>query len=93
MKFTVEIPDALAYKLEAKWGNLERKLLELWVIEAYRSALISGGRARELLGLSTRLELDTFFKEREVYLHYDISDLEQDRQTMEQLRQEGKLKV
>ncbi|MBD2092916.1 UPF0175 family protein [Microcoleus sp. FACHB-1515] len=93
MKITVEIPNALADELEAKWGNLERKLLELWVIEAYRSELIGGGKARELLGFSTRLELDAFFKAREVYLHYDIADLEQDRQTVEQLSQEGKLKI
>lgn len=93
MKITVEIPDTLADELEASWGNLERKLLELWVVEAYRSRLISGGKARELLGFPTRLELDAFFKQREVYLHYDMTDFEQDRQAIEQLRQEGKLKI
>ncbi|NJL23503.1 MAG: UPF0175 family protein [Leptolyngbyaceae cyanobacterium SM1_3_5] len=61
---------------------MERKLLELWVIEAYRSGSIGGGKARELLGFSTRLELDAFFKAREVYLHYDIADIEQDQQTI-----------
>ena len=93
MKITIEIPDTLAHKLEAKWDNLERKLLELWVIEAYRDGSISSGRARELLEFSTRLELDAFFKEREVYLHYDMDDLEQDRQTMAHLREAGKLKI
>lgn len=93
MQIAIEIPDALAHRLEAKWGNLERKVLELLVIEAYRDVLISSGRARELLGFSTRLEVDAFLKENGVYLHYDENDLEQDRQTMEKLRQEGKLKI
>ena len=92
MQITVEIPDTLAHKLEAKWGNLEHKLLELWVIEAYRDVLISAGRARELLEFSTRLELDAFFKERDVHLHYDMADLAQDLKTMEKLEQAGKLK-
>lgn len=93
MRITIEIPDPLAHKLEAKWGDLERKLLELWVIEVYQDVLIGGGRTRELLEFSTRLELDAFLKEREVYLHYDMADLEQDRQTMVHLREEGKLKI
>jgi predicted HTH domain antitoxin len=92
MQIKIEIPDALAHRLEAKWGNLERKALELLVIEAYRDVLISGGRARELLGFATRLELDAFLKEKGVYLHYDMADLEQDLHTMEELKQEGKLK-
>jgi Uncharacterised protein family (UPF0175) len=62
------------------------------VIEAYRDLLIGSGRARELLEFSTRLELDAFFKEQDVNLHYDIADLEQDLKTMEKLEQEGKLK-
>ncbi len=93
MRITLEIPDTVAHDLEAKWGNLEQKMLELLVIEAYRSVLIGKGQVKRLLKLSTSLEVDAFLKQAAVELHYDEADLEADRLTMEQLRQEGKLKV
>jgi len=46
---------------------------------------------QELLGVSTRLELDAFLKAKGVDLPYDEAELEADRQTHEQLRQSGKL--
>lgn len=92
MQITIDISDALATLLEQKWGNLEQKLLELWVVEAYRDRCLSAGKAKELLGLST-YELDNFLKEREVYLHYGQADLEQDLRTLGQLRAEEELKV
>jgi predicted HTH domain antitoxin len=88
MQITIEIPDTLAQQLQNNRENLERKMLELCVIEAYRNAWISSGKARELLGFATRLELDAFFKERFVDLNYDLSDLQQDLKTLETLQQE-----
>jgi predicted HTH domain antitoxin len=86
MQITIEIPDILGQQLQATPGNLERKMLELCVIEAYRNAWISAGKARELLGFLTRLELDAFFKARAVDLNYDLSDLQQDLETLEVLQ-------
>ncbi len=51
MRITLEIPDTVAHDLEAKWGNLEQKMLELLVIEAYRSVLIGKGQVKRLLKL------------------------------------------
>ena len=92
MQIQIALPDDLACSLKAKWGSLERKLLEILAIEAYREGSISVGRVRELLGMSTRLEVDAFLKEKGVYLHYDEADFEQDIQTMRRLEQEGRLK-
>lgn len=92
MQIQIALPDDLACSLKAKWGSLERKLLEILAIEAYREGSISVGRVRELLGMSTRLEVDAFLKEKGVYLHYDEADFEQDIQTMRRLEQEGQLK-
>lgn len=91
MQITIEIPDILGNQLQTNPGNLERKMLELCVIEAYRNAWISSGKARELLGFSTRLELDAFFKQRAVELNYDLSDLKKDLDTLEPLQSEGNL--
>jgi predicted HTH domain antitoxin len=88
----IALPDELASSLQEKWGNLERKLMEIIAIEAYREGSISSGKLRELLGFSTPLEADKFLKAKGVYLDYDEEDFIADRQTHEQLEQEGKLK-
>ncbi|HEY9833850.1 MAG TPA: UPF0175 family protein [Stenomitos sp.] len=91
MQIQIALPDDVAHSLEVKWGSLERRLLEMIAIEAYREGSISAGKVRELLGMPTRLEVDTFLKAKGVELHYNEADFEADRQTHEQLRQEGKL--
>ena len=92
MQIQIAIPDDVAHSLEAKWGSLERKLLEMLAITAYQEGSISAGKVRELLSMSTRLEVDAFLKEKSVYLHYDEADFEQDMSTMRRLEQEGQLK-
>ena len=44
-----------------------------------------------MLGFETRFELDGFLKEHQVWEHaYDLQDLEQDRETIRQLRAESR---
>ncbi len=91
MEITISLPDNIACYLEAKWGNLERRLKIAIVLEAYREGAISRGKVRELLGMNTRLEADAFLKAKGIYFAYDEADFEADRFTHEQLRREGKL--
>lgn len=91
MHIEIALPDEVAHSLESKWGNLERRLLEIVIIEAYREGFISVGKISELLGMSTRLEVDSFLKAKGVDLLYEESDFQADRKTHDQLRQEGKL--
>ena len=93
MEITISLPDKIATSLEKKWGNLERRLLEAIVVEAYKEGSISAGKVRELLGMKTRLEADAFLKAKGVNLLYDEEDFEADIQTHEELRKEGKLKA
>lgn len=93
MQILIGLPDEVAHSLEAKWGNLERRLLETIVVEAYRDGLIGVGKVRELLLMNTRLEVDAFLQAKGINLPYNESDLERDRQTHNQLRQAGKLKA
>ncbi len=91
MQISIVLPDEVVFSLQTRWGSLEQRLLEMIVIEAYRDGSISVGKVRELLGMSTRLEVDSFLKERGIELNYDQTDLEVDRQTHEQLKELGKL--
>lgn len=87
MQIQIPLPDDVTHSLEAKWGNLERKLLEMLALAAYQEGTISAGKVRELLGMSTRLEVDAFLKEKGVYLLYNETDFEQDVLAMRRLEQ------
>ncbi len=91
MQIEIALPDEVARDLTAKWGNLERQILEMVILQAYRDGVISAGKVRQLLGMATRLEVDAFLQEKGVLLHYDLAELEADQQTHDQLRSDGKL--
>ncbi|MEC4806382.1 MAG: UPF0175 family protein [Jaaginema sp. PMC 1079.18] len=91
MQIQIALPDDLAHSLQAQGGSLERRILEMVVIQAYCEGSISTGKVRQLLNLKTRLEADAFLKAKGVSLPYNEVDLTTDRQTHELLRQEGKL--
>lgn len=92
MQIQIALPDDIAHSLEAKWGSIEQRLLEMLVIAAYQEGSISARKVRELLSMSTHLEVDAFLKQKGVYLHYNETDFEQDIATMRRLEQEGQLK-
>ena len=85
MQIEIAIPDDIARDLTAKWGSLERQILEIVVVQAYRDGVISAGKVRQLLGMATRLEVDAFLKQKGALIHYDQSELEADRQTFQHL--------
>jgi predicted HTH domain antitoxin len=88
MQITVQLPDDLA-----QHPNPGRDALESLVIEGYRAGTLSHYQASQILGLS-RFEFDGFLKERHIYDHaYDVEDLEQDRETLHQLRAKGLLQA
>lgn len=94
MQVVVEIPDEMARKLAAAGEDPSRAALEAMVIEGYRSGKLTASETRRLLGFETRNELEGFLKAHNVWEGaYDLEDLEQDRLTMQQLENEGRLKT
>jgi hypothetical protein len=85
MNVTVHIPDELAARLAAEGGNLERRALEGFALAEYQAGRLTGSELRQLLGISTRYELDGFLKAHGVFEEYTLADLEQERQTLERL--------
>lgn len=86
MQITIEIPDDIAHRLSQKVDNLPRHILESLVIEAYRTELITQAEVGRVLNLPSRWETDAFLKRVEAYMHYTEADLQQDRETLRQLR-------
>ncbi|HWE85183.1 MAG TPA: UPF0175 family protein [Terracidiphilus sp.] len=84
MQITVQLPDDLT-----QHPNPGREALEALVIEGYRAGTLSPAQAGQMLGLS-RFEFEGFLKDRKICDHaYDIEDLENDLETLRQLKASG----
>lgn len=86
MQITVEIPDEIAQRLNQTEGNLSRRLLEVITADAYSCGKINTAEVRQILQLPSRLATHIFLKQMGVYLNYDETELEQDIQTLKEIR-------
>ena len=66
-RVTVELPDDLA-RLLGDGASAERRVLEATVVELFRDAKISSGRASELLGIQRQDFLDLLYRKRIPFL-------------------------
>ena len=85
MQITLELPEDIVQELRSKWKDLSRAALESLALEAYRSHALTAAQLRRLQGFETRMQVDAFLKEHEVY-DFTAADFEQDRETLRQLR-------
>jgi hypothetical protein len=85
MQITLELPEDIVQELRSKWKDLPRLALESLALEAYRSHALTAAQLRRLLGFETRMQVDAFLKEHEVY-DLTAADFEQDRETLRQIR-------
>jgi hypothetical protein len=79
MQITIELPDDIAEGFESKWNDLPRAALESLALEAYRSRALTAAQLRRLLGFETRMQVDDFLKEHDIF-DYSASEFEQDRE-------------
>lgn len=82
IEVTVALPDDVAEQLQNADTDLSRTALEAIALEGYRSDRLTGAQVMRMLGLQTRMELDAFLKQHEVYLDYTLEDLDRDRETL-----------
>ncbi len=87
MEITIQIPDDLARSLGQAEGDLSRQTLEALAIDGYRSGKLTEEQVRRILGYGTRMQVLAFLKEHDVYLNYSVEELEQDMETLRQLRE------
>jgi predicted HTH domain antitoxin len=86
MDVAFSMPEDLAQRLQAHWGDLSRRALEAVVADAYREETITLGEVRRLLGHSTRLETEAFLKSRGALLEYSEDELDADIQAAKEAR-------
>ena len=85
MQITIDIPDEIAGQLNESPDRVRRYLLELLVVEAYRTERITHFQVGKILDLPSRWAVDAFLKQHDAYLHYDEEDRMRDRETLRQL--------
>jgi hypothetical protein len=85
MQITLELPEDIAEGLEAKWNDLARAALESLALEAYRSHALTAAQLRRLLAFETRMDVDAFLKEHEIF-DYSAADFGQDCETLREQR-------
>src|SRR5439155_22285260 len=81
MQITLEPPEDIAQWLESRWKDLPRAALESLALEAYRSHALTAAQLRRWLGFETRMQVDAFLKEHEVY-DFTAAEFEQDGETL-----------
>ena len=85
MQIQFELPEDIAVGIESRWKDLPRAALESLALEAYRSHALTAAQLRRLLSFDTRMHVDGFLKDHEIY-EYSVADFEQDRETLRGLR-------
>jgi hypothetical protein len=85
VRITLEVPEDIARAMESTWEDLPRAALESLALEAYRSQAITSAQLGRLLAFETRMQVEAFLKEHEVY-DFTAADFERDRETLRQLR-------
>jgi len=78
-------PEDSVQSLEFNRKDLPRAELESLALAAYRARALTAAQLRRLLGFETRIQVDRFLKDHEVY-DCTAADFEQDRETLRQLR-------
>lgn len=86
MQIILDVPEDIAQKLQSKWKDLPRVALESLAVEVYRSQALTAAQLRRLLGFATRMQVDEFLKEHEIY-EFTLADFEHDRESLRQLRE------
>jgi len=85
MQITLELPEDIVQDLRSKWRDLPRAAIESLALEADRSHALTIAQIRRLLGFETRMQVDAFLKEHEIY-DFTVAGFEQDPETLRQLR-------
>jgi len=83
MNVAIELPEDIARLLQASWKDMPRRALEAIAPEGYRTQALTRGQVGRLLGLNF-WETEAFLKQKQAYLPYDESDLDRDRQAIDQ---------
>jgi hypothetical protein len=82
----IELPEDVMQLLSKRWADLSRHIVETLAAEGYREGTLSHHQVQRMLGLDSRFAVDEFMKERRVPFPYGPEELQQDAETLRDLR-------
>jgi len=81
MQVHLDVPEDIARQFAAEPGGVTRAALEALAIEGARSGKLTIQQARQMLGITSRYEMDGFLKAHGVLLPVTIEEVVTDSQT------------
>lgn len=85
MSIQIEIEKPVEDLLRQEWGNLEQAAKEALLLESYRQAKIGLADVAQALGFESRIIAQEWLARHAVPLNYDLSDYQQDLETLSRL--------
>ena len=86
MQVTLDVPEEFVRLFATSAAGLSRAALEALALEGLRAGKIRIAQARDLLGITSRYEMDGFLKAHDIQLPLTLEILEQDAETAIRLR-------
>jgi hypothetical protein len=84
MILSVELPDSFAHRLHLDGAEGQRRALEIFAIDGYRSHELTRGQVGELLGLSF-YETEEFLKKNHVEIELTMEEFQRGSAALERL--------
>lgn len=84
MRFSVEVPDAIAHQLHLDGAGGQRRALEIFALEGYRQGSLSRGQVSELLEMEFN-ETEAFLKKHNVIVPLSRDEFERSSRGLERL--------
>ena len=81
MQVHLDVPEDVAQQFAAEPGGITRAALEALAIEGVRSGKLTVHQARQMLGISSRYQMDGFLKAHGVLLAITVEDVAKDSET------------
>lgn len=88
MDIPIDIPEDIAHRLQQRWEDLSRRALESIAVQAYREGVLTASEVQQMLGLSSRWEVEAFLRKHDAYLDYTEAELARDVRAIRRKRDE-----
>jgi predicted HTH domain antitoxin len=82
MVVSVNVPDPIAVQLHLDGEQGNRRALEMFALEGYRSGELSRGQVSQMLEMEFN-ETERFLKEHNAYISMTMEEFEKDRENLE----------
>lgn len=86
MDVCIEVPEYIVQRMQTRWSDLSRVMLEALAIEAFRAGVITEAEVQRMLNLPSRWSVDGFLKDAQAFIDYTESELQEDIDAIRKLR-------